>query len=164
MTMLLPDILVPLLLSIKLAAITTLLLLLLGTPLAWWLASTRLAAKPVIESLVALPLVLPPTVMGFYLLILLGPAGGVGRWWLELTGSALTFSFSGLVIASVLYSLPFVVQPLQASVAACWKRRRRSAPRRSMRFSVSPCRWRAAVSSPPACWASRTHWGNSAWC
>ena len=99
----------PLWLSIKLAAITTLILLLVGTAIAWWLASTRSRAKPFIQSLVALPIVLPPTVMGFYLLILLGPYGAIGSWWVELTGSALTFSFTGLVIASCFYSLPFAV-------------------------------------------------------
>ena len=105
----------PLWLSIKLAAITTLILLLVGTAIAWWLANTRSRAKPVIQSLVALPIVLPPTVMGFYLLILLGPYGAIGSWWVELTGSALTFSFTGLVIASCFYSLPFAVQPLQGA-------------------------------------------------
>ena len=99
-------------LSVKLAAITTLILLVVGTAIAWWLANTRSRAKPVIQSLVALPIVLPPTVMGFYLLILLGPYGAIGGWWVELTGSALTFSFTGLVIASCFYSLPFAVQPL----------------------------------------------------
>ncbi len=105
----------PLLLSVKLAALTTLILLIIGTPLAWWLSTSRARFKPLIETIVALPIVLPPTVMGFYLLILLSPQGVVGSWWLELTGETLTFSFSGLVIASVLYSFPFVVQPLQSA-------------------------------------------------
>jgi len=105
----------PLWLSVKLAAITTLILLIVGTAIAWWLANTRSRAKPVVQSLVALPIVLPPTVMGFYLLILLGPYGAIGGWWVELTGSALTFSFLGLVIASCFYSLPFAVQPLQSA-------------------------------------------------
>ncbi len=105
----------PLWLSVKLAVITTLILLVVGTAIAWWLANTRSRAKPVIQSLVALPIVLPPTVMGFYLLILLGPYGAIGGWWVELTGSALTFSFTGLVIASCFYSLPFAVQPLQGA-------------------------------------------------
>ncbi len=109
-----PD-LAPLVLSFKLAAITTLVLLVAGTPLAWWLANTRSRFKPAIQSLVALPIVLPPTVMGFYLLVLLGPYGTLGSWWVELTGSTLTFSFTGLVIASCFYSLPFAVQPLQAA-------------------------------------------------
>lgn len=105
----------PLILTIKLAALTTLILLIIGTPIAWWLANTRLKAKPLIEAIVALPIVLPPTVMGFYLLILLSPQGFVGSWWLEVTGSTLTFTFTGLVIASVMYSFPFVVQPLQSA-------------------------------------------------
>ena len=105
----------PLLLTVKLATITTLILLLIGTPIAWWLSTTRLRIKPLIETIVALPIVLPPTVMGFYLLILLSPQGTIGNWWLELTGETLTFNFTGLVIASVLYSFPFVVQPLQSA-------------------------------------------------
>jgi molybdate transport system permease protein len=105
----------PVWLSLQLATVTVIVLLVVGTPLAWWLAYTRSRIKPVIEALIALPLVLPPTVLGFYLLILLGPAGSIGRFWLQLTDSALTFSFSGLVIASVIYSFPFVVQPLQNS-------------------------------------------------
>ena len=83
--------------------------------LGWWLARTRSKARPVVQAIVALPIVLPPTVMGFYLLILLGPAGAVGAWWFELTGSALTFSFLGLVIASCIYSLPFAVQPIMSA-------------------------------------------------
>jgi len=100
-------------LSVKLAGITTVLLLLLCIPLAWWLSQTRTRFKPVIEALVALPIVLPPTVIGFYLLLLLGPEGWLGAFWVKLTGQALTFTFSGLVVASMVYSLPFVVQPLQ---------------------------------------------------
>lgn len=107
-----PD-LTALYLSLKLAAITTLLLIGLGTPLAWWLAKSQARIKPFIETLVALPIVLPPTVMGFYLLMLLGPDGWLGGLWVRLTGQALTFSFTGLVVASLFYSLPFVVQPLQ---------------------------------------------------
>ncbi len=107
--------LVSLILTVKLAALTTVMLLLIGTPIAWWLANTRVRFKPLIETIVTLPLVLPPTVMGFYLLILLGPKGWIGHVWMELTGSALTFSFTGLVIASVIYSFPFVVQPLQSA-------------------------------------------------
>ena len=105
----------PLWLSVQLATITMLLLLLIATPLGWWLARTRSKARPVVQAIVALPIVLPPTVMGFYLLILLGPAGAVGAWWFELTGSALTFSFLGLVIASCIYSLPFAVQPIMSA-------------------------------------------------
>ena len=105
----------PLLLTAKLAAITTLILLIIGTPVAWWLSTTRLRIKPLIETIVALPIVLPPTVMGFYLLILLSPQSTIGGWWFELTGETLTFNFVGLVIASVIYSFPFVVQPLQSA-------------------------------------------------
>ena len=105
----------PLWLSLALAGITTLLLLLLGTPLAWWLSITRSRFKPAIEALTALPLVLPPTVLGFYFLILLGPAAPIGAFWVKMTGESLTFSFSGLVISSIFYSLPFMVQPLQSA-------------------------------------------------
>jgi len=102
----------PLWLSIQLAAITTVVLLIVATPIAWWLAQSPSRWKPAVQTIVALPLVLPPTVLGFYLLIVLGPHGAIGGWWVELTGSALTFSFTGLVIASCIYSLPFAVQPL----------------------------------------------------
>lgn len=105
----------PLILSVKLASITTILLLLIGTPIAWWLANTNTRFKPVIEAVVAMPIVLPPTVMGYYLLVLLGPKGMVGAWWVELTGDTLTFTFSGLVIASMVYSVPFVIQPIQSA-------------------------------------------------
>ena len=108
----------PILLSIRLAAVATLILLVIGTPLAWWLARTGSRAKPVIEAITALPLVLPPTVLGFYLLVFLGPSGFLGGLWKGLTGDTLTFSFAGLVIASVLYSLPFTVQPLQGAFEA----------------------------------------------
>jgi molybdate transport system permease protein len=105
----------PVWLSLQLATVTVLVLLVVGTPLAWWLAFTRNRARTVVEAVVAMPLVLPPTVLGFYLLILLGPQGVIGGPWLELTDTTLTFSFTGLVIASVLYSLPFAVQPLQGA-------------------------------------------------
>ncbi|MCF6283193.1 MAG: molybdate ABC transporter permease subunit [Candidatus Polarisedimenticolaceae bacterium] len=99
--------------TLRLALITTIILLLLGTPLAWWLSRTQCRIKVLIEALVAIPLVLPPTVLGFYLLIMLAPDGPIGGLWQSLGGDTLAFSFSGLVIGSVLYSLPFVVQPLQ---------------------------------------------------
>ena len=108
----------PLLLSAQLAAVTTVILVFVATPLAWWLSATDARSKPVIQTLVAMPIVLPPTVIGFYLLILLGPYGAIGKWWVELTGETLTFSFAGLVIASCIYSLPFAVQPLQAAFEA----------------------------------------------
>ena len=105
----------PVALSLELAAVTVAALLVIATPLAWWLAFTRSRARTVVEAVVAMPLVLPPTVLGFYLLILLGPAGPLGRAWLTLTDDTLTFSFAGLVVASVIYSFPFAVQPLQAA-------------------------------------------------
>ena len=103
----------PMWLSVQLALVTTLVLVLIGTPIAWWLSQTKLKLKPAVQAIVAMPIVLPPTVLGFYLLILLGPDGAIGSWWVQLTGSALTFSFTGLVVASCVYSLPFAVQPMQ---------------------------------------------------
>ena len=100
-------------LTVRLAGITTLVLLLLGTPLAWWLARTHSRLKGLIGALVAMPLVLPPAVLGFYLLVLLGPQGPVGQLTQSLGLGTLVFTFWGLVVASVIYSLPFVVQPLQ---------------------------------------------------
>lgn len=100
-------------LTLKLATTSTCVLMLLGTPLAWWLATTNSRIKPAISALVALPLVLPPTVLGFYLLIILGAEGVIGRITESLGLGILPFTFGGLVVASVLYSLPFVVQPLQ---------------------------------------------------
>jgi molybdate transport system permease protein len=105
-------------LTAELAALSTLLLLLAGTPVAWWLARTRSRAKPVLAALVAMPLVLPPTVIGFYLLLLMGPQGPVGQLTQALGLGRLPFTFAGLVVASVVYSLPFVVQPLQQAFEA----------------------------------------------
>jgi len=105
-------------LTAELAASSTLLLLLVGTPLAWWLARTHSRLKPLWASLVAMPLVLPPTVLGFYLLLLMGPQGPVGQLTQALGLGRLPFSFAGLVVASVIYSLPFVVQPLQQAFEA----------------------------------------------
>ena len=104
-------------LTIALAAVTTVTLLLVGTPLAWWLSRRRGTLAALVEALVALPLILPPTVLGFYLLLMFAPDTALGRAWESLTGSRLAFSFSALVIGSVIYSLPFVVQPLQAAFA-----------------------------------------------
>ncbi len=112
----------PVWLSIQLASITAAVLLCIATPLAWWLAHTRAHWRSACEAVVAMPLVLPPTVLGFYLLILLGPAGPIGSFWLTLTDSSLTFSFTGLVIASVIYSFPFAVQPLQTAFEAIGRR------------------------------------------
>lgn len=102
-------------LTFKVASLSTFLLLLIGTPIAWWLARTQSPAKGFINALVSLPLVLPPTVLGFYLLILMGPNGALGKITNTLGIGTLSFTFAGLVIASVLYSLPFVVQPLQTA-------------------------------------------------
>ena len=105
-------------LTFKLASISTSLMLLFGTPLAWWLARTTSSWKSFINAIVALPLVLPPTVLGFYLLVLMGPTGLIGELTTWLGMGTLPFTFSGLVIASVLYSMPFVVQPLQGAFAS----------------------------------------------
>jgi molybdate transport system permease protein len=105
-------------LTFKVAGLATVLMLILGMPLAWWLARTTSRWKGVCNALVALPLVLPPTVLGFYLLILMGPSGPIGQLTTQLGLGTLPFTFGGLVVASVLYSLPFVVQPLQAAFAA----------------------------------------------
>ena len=99
--------------TLRLALVTTFILLLLGTPLAWWLSRGHSRIKHLVEAVVAMPLVLPPTVLGFYLLIALAPDGILGHSWAAMGGGRLAFSFSGLVIGSVLYSLPFVVQPIQ---------------------------------------------------
>ena len=108
----------PLWLTIQLASVTVLVLLIVGTPIAWWLAFTKSRFRTLVEAVVALPIVLPPTVLGFYLLIALGPFGWLGKPWLQLTGSPLSFTFTGLVIASSFYSLPFVVQPLHGAFEA----------------------------------------------
>ena len=105
----------PIWLTLQLASVTVMILLAIGTPMAWWLAHTRSKMQVGVEAIVALPLVLPPTVLGFYLLILLGPNGWIGGPIKALTGSPLSFTFAGLVFASTLYSLPFVVQPLQSN-------------------------------------------------
>ena len=111
--MLNPDDLKALWLTLQLAAVSTAVLLLLGTPLAWWLARSRTRFKPLVEAAVALPLVLPPTVLGFYLLLFLGAQGPLGKVMTDLGLEPLAFTFSGLVLGSVIYSLPFVVQPIQ---------------------------------------------------
>jgi molybdate transport system permease protein len=109
-------------LTLRLAAISTLVLLLVGIPLAWWLSQTNWRGKFLLEALVALPLVLPPTVLGFYLLMALGPNGPVGAISGFLGLGSLAFTFTGLVIGSVIYSLPFVVQPIQNAFAAIGQR------------------------------------------
>jgi molybdate transport system permease protein len=104
-------------LSLLLATLTSLSLLVLGLPLAQWLAGARFKGKAVVEALVSLPLVLPPTVLGFYLLVAMGPRSPIGRAWISLTGKPLAFSFEGLLIASILYGLPFAVQPFMAALS-----------------------------------------------
>ncbi len=104
----------PLLLTFKLAIITTFVLLIIAIPLSYWLAYTKTRIKPVIETLVSMPLVLPPTVLGFYLLIAFSPGNAFGSWLNNYIGLKLIFSFTGLVLASVIYSLPFMVHPIQA--------------------------------------------------
>jgi molybdate transport system permease protein len=109
-------------LSLELAAITTAALLVIGLPIAHWLATTRWRGKIVVEAIVSLPLVLPPTVLGYYLLVAFGPRSPLGQAWIELTGRPLVFTFEGLVVASILYGLPFAVQPFSASLAAVDRR------------------------------------------
>ncbi|WP_372840475.1 molybdate ABC transporter permease subunit [Phaeovulum sp.] len=115
--MTLPD-LAPLWLTLRLGLVVMVALLVLAMPLAWWLAHTKCRLKPLFEAITALPLVLPPTVLGFYLLIAFSPRAPFGGAFLRLTGETLTFSFTGLVLASMVYSLPFAVQPLQAAFEA----------------------------------------------
>ncbi|OOZ63060.1 molybdenum ABC transporter permease subunit [Solemya velum gill symbiont] len=109
-------------LTVKLASVTTLTLLIIGTPLAWWLARSNAWWKEVVGSIVALPLVLPPTVLGFYLLMLLGPEGPLGNLTTTLGLGILPFTFAGLVVGSVIYSMPFVVQPIRNAFESIGKR------------------------------------------
>ena len=104
--------------TIKLAIVSTTILILIGTPIAWWLSQTKFKFKAVFEAIIALPLILPPTVLGFYLLITLGSNGPIGKLLESLGGSSIAFTFTGLVIGSVIYSMPFVVQPLQNSFSS----------------------------------------------
>ena len=107
-----------LMLTLRLAVTVSLILLVVGVPLAYWLAFSGRRWKFFVEAIVSLPIVLPPTVLGFYVLVAIGPISPVGRWYQSLTGHALAFTFSGLVVGSVLYSLPFAVQPIETSFAA----------------------------------------------
>lgn len=118
MNLIAPENLSVLWLTAKLAAVVTVLLIVIATPLAWWLANTRVRAKSAIEAVVALPIVLPPSVLGFYLLVAMGPHGPVGKFTESLGLGTLPFTFAGLVIASLFYSLPFVVQPIQNAFGA----------------------------------------------
>ena len=104
--------------TIKLAIVSTSILILIGTPIAWWLCQTKFKFKAVFEAIIALPLILPPTVLGFYLLITLGSNGPIGKLLESFGGSSIAFTFTGLVIGSVIYSMPFVVQPLQNSFSS----------------------------------------------
>jgi len=104
----------PIILTLQLALITTIILFVISIPLAYWMANTKSRIKPIIEAVVSLPLVLPPTVLGFYLLITFSPESAIGSFLSDVFGLKLAFSFSGLVIGSIIYSLPFMVQPLQA--------------------------------------------------
>jgi molybdate transport system permease protein len=105
----------PLILTFKLATVTTAILLIIGVPFAWWLANTRMRLKPIVEALVSMPLVLPPSVLGFYLLLAFSPAHWFGAWLDQSLGIRLAFSFAGLVVASVIFSFPFLVHPVQAA-------------------------------------------------
>jgi molybdate transport system permease protein len=151
-------------LTVELATFTTLLLLLIGTPIAWWLARTTSLWKGPVAAVVALPLVLPPTVLGFYLLVTMGPHGPVGRLTSSLGLGVLPFTFPGLVIASVLYSMPFVVQPIQNAFEGIGDRplevaaTLRASPLDTFFSVVVPL----AHSSPPRFSGSRTRWANSA--
>ncbi|MEM9970129.1 MAG: molybdate ABC transporter permease subunit [Pseudomonadota bacterium] len=109
-------------LTLQLAVVTTIILMAIALPLAWWLATTKTRFRALIEAVVTMPLVLPPTVLGFYLLILMSPNAPIGAFWVSVTGETLAFSFTGLVIASLVYSLPFAVQPLQAAFVSVPKR------------------------------------------
>jgi len=108
----------PLILTLKLASLTSVLLFLISIPLGYWLAYSKSRLKPIIETLVSMPLVLPPTVLGFYLLLAFSPANAFGAWLDQWLGLRLVFSFEGLIIASVIYSLPFMVQPIQSGFAS----------------------------------------------
>jgi len=105
----------PLILTFKLASVTTAILLCIGVPFAWWLANTRIRFKPVVEAMVSMPLVLPPSVLGFYLLLAFSPEHWFGQWLDRVAGLRLAFSFEGLIVASVIFSFPFLVHPVQAA-------------------------------------------------
>ena len=154
-------------LSLRLALATTLVLQVVGMPLAWWVAFSRRRWKFLVEAVVALPLVLPPTVLGFYVLIAIGPRSPVGALYARLTGGLLPFSFAGLLVASVLYSLPFTVQPMVAAfgswirlIEASWCLGVSRAA--TFRRVVVPLA-RPGIAPRPSL-ASPTPWASSAWC
>jgi molybdate transport system permease protein len=124
-------------LTARLALVTSCVLMLIGVPLAWWLATTPWRGRIFVEAIVALPLVLPPTVIGFYVLVALGPRGPLGKWFEVIAGHPLPFSFAGLVVASVLYSLPFAVQPFTAGF-------------RSVNRDLLEAAWNAGATKPRA--------------
>ena len=138
-----PDIWRPIVLTLELAGLTTAILLVIGTPIAWWLARTQSGWADVVGAILALPLVLPPTVLGFYLLILLGPDGPGGALASLWGARTLAFSFPGLVIGSVLYSMPFVVQPIRNAFKAMGERPLEAAA--TLRASPWSAFWRVAV-------------------
>ena len=107
----------PLILTFKLAFITTILLLFIAIPISYWLAYTKSKAKPIVETLVSMPLVLPPTVLGFYMLLAFSPSNSFGSWLDDWFGLRLVFSFEGLILASIIYSLPFMVHPIQSGLS-----------------------------------------------
>src|SRR5215469_8878228 len=133
-------------LTLELAFAVSSILLLLGLPVAYWIAFSPRRWKFVIEALVALPIVLPPTVLGFYVLVALGPRSPLGRWWISLTGHTLAFTFTGLVMGSILYSLPFAVQPFAASFSAVDRRLIAA----SATLGASPLRTFLRVIAPPS--------------
>ncbi|HVX74722.1 MAG TPA: molybdate ABC transporter permease subunit [Bradyrhizobium sp.] len=143
MGLLSPEILQSVLLTIELAVVTTVILLIIGTPLAWWLARSKAWWTEAVAAIVALPLVLPPTVLGFYLLILLGPDGPGGPIASLWGGRTLAFTFEGLVVGSVLYSMPFVVQPIRNAFAAMGDRPLEVAA--TLRASPARAFWTVAV-------------------
>ena len=161
-----PD-LIALWLTLKLAAISTAVLMIIGMPLAWWLAHSRSRLKCIVEAAVALPLVLPPTVLGFYLLLALGPHGPIGALLTALGGQPLAFTFTGLVIGSVCYSMPFVIQPLQNAFSAVGAQPLEVAATLRAAPSTASSAWSYHCPSPALsaqpCSALRTRWANLEW-
>lgn len=155
-------------LTLRLAMATTVLLLLVALPLAWWLAGSASRWRAPVAALVTLPLVLPPTVLGFYLLVLMGPDGPLGQLTQGLGWGLLSFTFTGLLIGSVVYSLPFAVQPLRDAFEAAGKRPLEVAQTLGAtpcrHSSALSCRWRGRVCSPRPCSPLPTPSASSAWC
>ena len=131
-------------LTLRLAVTVSVILFVLGLPLAYWIAFSCWRGKFLVESVIALPIVVPPTVLGFYVLVALGPRSPLGRWWISLTGHTLAFTFTGLVIGSILYSLPFAVQPFAASFSAVDRRLIAA----SATLGASPLKTFARVTAP----------------